>query len=232
MRLVFLHAFPLDERMWEHQHSIAPGKCIAPNLYRLGSSLEAWATSVLQMVGTEQPIVVIGSSMGGSCAIEMARQSPATIAALVLVGSKAGHQPEPGLRDAYVNALREVGVRGIWPEISSWFSPKTSQNVIDDAASIANSQATGDLINATQVFHGRADLEHVLVHWKKPLLAMCGNKDPVVTVEKTTRLSQLSGNGKNYVMNDCGHFMNLERPDAFNKVVVDFLERVNPDVIF
>ena len=67
MRLAFLHAFPLDQRMWAEQLGIVPGRCDAPNLYAFGESLDSWAAGVLDSVGTS-PIIAIGASMGGSCA--------------------------------------------------------------------------------------------------------------------------------------------------------------------
>ncbi|MEM7133383.1 MAG: alpha/beta fold hydrolase [Chloroflexota bacterium] len=103
--------------MWKQQESIAPGRTTCPNLYRLGASLEGWAASVLALVSPKEPIVVIGSFMGGSCAIEMARQAPNRIAALVLVGTKAGHRPEPELRDAYIQSLRSNGINEVWLEV-------------------------------------------------------------------------------------------------------------------
>lgn len=223
MQLVFLHAFPLNGAMWHRQESIAPGRTICPNLYRLGTSLEDWAAAVLDLVDTKAPIIAIGSSMGGSCAIEMARQAPNRIAALVLVGAKAGHRPEPSVRDAFVEKLRANGVIGVWPEVSDLFSDTTAQGIIDLASSIANQQHTDDLINAVRVFHGRPDLEHVLSKWRKPYLVVTGDRDPIFPRRKAERISKLGPNGRMSTMTDCGHFMNMERPEEFNRVVCEFI---------
>jgi pimeloyl-ACP methyl ester carboxylesterase len=228
MHLVFLHAFPLDEKMWEKQLSIAPGRSVAPTLYGFGDSLEDWAARSLEAVGT-RPTIAIGASMGGSCAIEMARQAPEQIAGLVLVGAKAGHRPEPTARDAYIDTLRTDGVKGMWREISDWFSPTISQHVVDRIASIAFAQKADDLITAVRVFHGRPDLEYVVAQWEKPLLVVCGEKDSVATERKAIALSHLAPNGELHVMAECGHYMNMERPDEFNRVIADFVRRVDAD---
>lgn len=223
MRLVFLHAFPLNASMWKQQESIAPGRTTCPNLYRLGASLEEWAASVLALNSPEEPIIVIGSSMGGSCAIEMARQAPNRIAALVLVGTKAGHRPEPELRDAYIQSLRSDGINGLWPEVRSWFSETTHQDIVALAYALGQQQRTDDLINAVRVFHGRADLEHVLSTWGKPYLVISGERDPIFPKGKSERISKLGSNGRLQTMTDCGHFMNMERPAEFNRIVCDFI---------
>ena len=229
MQLVFLHAFPLNGAMWKEQESLSAGRILCPDLYQLGSSLEDWAASVLDVVSCEESIVAIGSSMGGSCAIEMARQAPDRIAALILVGTKAGHRPEPDVRDASIETLRSNGITGIWPEVSHWFSKTTPQEIVDRASLMANQQRTDDLINAVRVFHGRSDLEHVLCKWNKPYLVISGDQDPMFPQRKSERIAKLGPNGELCVMNDCGHFMNMERPEVFNRIVGEFLVTVNLD---
>ena len=72
LRLVFLHGFPLNGRMWREQMQTAPGATVAPDLYAMGDSMEGWAQGVLA-TQPDGPLILVGSSMGGSCALEMAR---------------------------------------------------------------------------------------------------------------------------------------------------------------
>ena len=229
MRLAFLHAFPLDQTMWVEQLEIAPGRCDAPNLYAFGKSLDSWAAGVLNSVGTG-PVIAIGASMGGSCAIEMARQAPDRIAALVLVGAKAGHRPEPNARDEYIATLRANGINGMWPQIANWIGPTAPLRVVDAIESIASAQNTDDLITAVQVFHRRADQTEVVAQWTKPLLVISGGNDPVVTRQKAIALSRLAPNAKLHIMADCGHYMNMERPGEFNQVVAEFVQSVGAGI--
>ena len=225
MHLAFLHAFPLDHSMWDEQRAIAPGRCTTPCLYQLGDSFEDWASRVLDSIDTHS-LIAIGSSMGGSCALEMARQAPDRIAALVLVGTKAGHRPEPAVRDAYLDTLHHQGIRGMWPEISGWLGAAAQPEVVERIESLALSQETADLINAVQVFHSRTDHIAVVAQWEKPLLVMSGEHDPVIAEEKAMALSHLAPQAELHVMRGCGHFMNLERPHEFNQVLADFVRRV------
>ena len=88
LHLVLLHGFPLDHRMWDAQLDVAPGRTFAPTLYGLGESISEWASRVLEAVGSG-PLVVVGASMGGSCAPEMASQAEDQVEALVLLGATA-----------------------------------------------------------------------------------------------------------------------------------------------
>lgn len=56
------------------------------------------------------PVVVVGNSIGGSCATEVARLAPTKIKALVLCGTKPAHRPEPEIRDAALRILAGDGL--------------------------------------------------------------------------------------------------------------------------
>jgi hypothetical protein len=53
MQIVFLHALPFDGRMWSAERDLLDGRVLAPRLYELGDSVEAWAAAVLQVAGPE-----------------------------------------------------------------------------------------------------------------------------------------------------------------------------------
>src|ERR671932_906990 len=85
MRVLFLHALPLDERMWEPQRGAFPD-AVTPRLYGRGPSMEGWARGILDEV--EGDFAVVGASMGGYCALEVVRQAPERVRGLVLDGSR------------------------------------------------------------------------------------------------------------------------------------------------
>lgn len=100
--LLLLHPLPLDGSMWADYMDLIPGSTVAPTLYDLGDSIEEWAAESL-LLTTADKLIVVGCSVGGSCAIEVAATAPERVAALVLVGTKAGHRPDPTLHAAAVN---------------------------------------------------------------------------------------------------------------------------------
>src|ERR1700733_2868413 len=101
MQLVLLHALPFDMTMWANCMQLLPGKTIAPTLYVYGESIEDWAEAVLELT-SDGALVVVGNSVGGSCALEVARQAPRRVKAIVLIGAKAGVRPDPLFRDESV----------------------------------------------------------------------------------------------------------------------------------
>ena len=117
--VVLLHALPFDGRMWQAEQAWLPGPTLAPTLYRFGSTLEDWASGVLH-VAPADPFVIVGCSIGGSCALEVARAAPERVLGIVLVGAKAGVRPEPGVRDEACQVLAERGMEAAW---RTWWRP-------------------------------------------------------------------------------------------------------------
>jgi pimeloyl-ACP methyl ester carboxylesterase len=107
MKVVLLHAYPLDETMWEPKVEALDGHdVVAPNLYALGgNSIDGWARSLLEQV--EGPFAAVGASMGGYVALAIARRAPKRVRGLLLAGSRAGPDT-PERRRAREEQLREL----------------------------------------------------------------------------------------------------------------------------
>jgi pimeloyl-ACP methyl ester carboxylesterase len=113
VKVVLLHAFPLDETMWEPQREALAGHdVVAPNLYTLGgNSIDGWAKALLERV--EGPFAAVGASMGGYVALAMARRARDRVRGLLLVGSRAGPDT-PERRRAREELLRELSDDGLY----------------------------------------------------------------------------------------------------------------------
>lgn len=179
MTLVLLHALPLDGSMWPAGIRSLAESHVAPDLYGFGDTIEEWAEGVLDVAG-RGPLVVIGNSVGGSCALEVARLAPDRVRLLVLVGAKAGHRPEPEYRDAAVRLLSEQGMAGAWP--TYWeplFGPNVDPEVVEAARQLAMSQDIDDIIRGVGVFHGRPDRSDFLRQWPGPVVVISGDHDRI-----------------------------------------------------
>ena len=88
--LVFLHGFPLDHSMWDHQRREfrSTHRVLVPDLRGLGRSapgdvpvtMELFADDVAAMLdaaGVTEPIALCGLSMGGCIALAFVRKYPA-----------------------------------------------------------------------------------------------------------------------------------------------------------
>ena len=157
----------------------------------------------------------------------MARQAGDRIEAVVLVGAKAGHRPEPKLRDAYIESLEAEGLEGMWSEfLPLAFGPEPDEEFVSEVKDLAFEQESEDLIRAVRAFHGRADLSQVVREWTKPFLVVTGDQGTLQRPEHSAALAADSERGELLVMTGCGHFPSMERPQEFNMVLADFIQRV------
>jgi pimeloyl-ACP methyl ester carboxylesterase len=92
VKTVLLHALPLDGRSWDGVAALLEGDVLYPTLYGLGDTVVEWAHAVLRLAGHE-PLLLVGHSVGGSCAIEMALLAPGQLRHMVLVGANGTCQP-------------------------------------------------------------------------------------------------------------------------------------------
>lgn len=213
--MVLLHALPFDGGMWDAQLDLIPGRTIAPTLYGFGSTLEDWAHGVLDIVGDE-PFVVVGCSVGGSCALEVASLAgPDQVVGVVLVGTKAGVRPDPRLRDEAIELLRRRGLAAAWD--AYWrplFGRHTPAEIVASARSLALDQNVGDTIRGVRAFHDRRDLSDFARSWPGPIVVISGDQDRTPS-PSTAALPDRPF----HLVEDCGHYVNLERPDQFRSLV-------------
>jgi pimeloyl-ACP methyl ester carboxylesterase len=223
VNVVLLHAFPIDSRMWQNQrleHDI-----VAPDLYWLGSvpTMEEWARAVLGRV--EGDFVAVGASMGGYCALAMARIAPERMRALVLVGARAGADtPERREgRAATIELIRRGGAEALWEDMRPKLFPEGADlRIVDWARTMTLAQEPQALIRAVQAIRDRRDSSAVVEKLACPVLVAVGESDPFLSVDEAEALAESAADGRLIVF-PSGHLPSLERPDEFNSALTGLL---------
>lgn len=215
MTILFLHALPLDERMWEAQRAELAGRdVVAPRLYGRGRTMEAWAESIAAEVDGD--LTVIGASMGGYCALALARLVPDRVRALMLVGSR----PDPdsperraGRADT-IELIRRDGADGLWDTML----PKlvADPGTLDKA--LLYRDADG-LVAAVEAIRDRPDSTDLARSFPGPLQFVVGEHESFVTADELSEFPVRE-------VAASGHLVNLERPDEFGTILREFLARV------
>lgn len=199
MTIVWLHGWPLDERMWERQLARFGGNAL--RLYARGSSIDGWAEQILR--GVDGELIVVGASMGGYTALAMARSAPERVGAIVLAGSPAGaDSPE---RKAFRNEL----IAGLRVEGSP-----------DNAA---EGVSVDELVAAQEAIRDRRDSTDVVRSYAGPIVVCAGTEDELLSPDDARGLAADARNGRAVVIEGAGHFMSLDRPDEFDAVIAEVL---------
>ena len=209
--------------MWADEVECFGRDALAPTLYDEGDSLTQWAQAALRLIGNE-PCIAIGCSVGGSCALELARLAPQQVAGLVLIGAKAGVRPEPALRDRAIQCVEQHGVDEAWTAF--WrpiFGPHSSAALIESAWRLARSVGRSSLIHGLRALHDRADLSTFAAEWTKPLVGISGAYDRTPTPATVESLAT-GPNRQFHLVPDSGHYVNLEQPEAFHSLLVASIE--------
>lgn len=221
MNLLLLHPLPLDGSIFSDGIRALGDACVAPTLYDAGDDLRSWAEAALDAVG-DGPVVVVGNSIGGSCAIEAARIAPTKVKALVVCGSKPGHRPEPDFRDAALQVLATEGLSAAWHRY--WlplFGPKASTEVIEQGWRSATAQGEDSIAAGIRAFHGRPDREAFLGSWPGPVWVVSGEHD--LYPERSRRLAKRLPNATFDLVEAVGHYVPLEAPDALTAITAEAL---------
>ena len=225
MNVLLLHAFPLDERMWEPQRAaLGDHDVSAPRLYGLGRTMDAWAAGVLDSV--RDPAVAVGASMGGYCALALARRAPERLRGVVLIGARVdADSPERrAAREDTIRVLRERGAEALWQDLGpKLFSQGAPREAWDRATEIAVTQDADALVGGVEAIRDRADATDVVRSLRVPLLVVAGDQDPLFSVEDARAAADSAPDGRLLVLPDTGHLASIERPRDVNEAIADFL---------
>jgi pimeloyl-ACP methyl ester carboxylesterase len=210
MKVVLLHAFPLDERMWQPQEAALAGhEVVTPNLYDLGGgSIDGWAERILDAVDGE--LVAVGASMGGYVALAMARRAPDRVQGLLLAGSRATADPPDrrAVRDEMIRVVREEGIEG-------WNREFTPPGPAD--------RPTDELVRGIEALRDRPDATDVVASFTGPLVVAVGDRDDILPVDEARQIAESAPDGRFEVVEGAGHVVSADAPDEFNRILLELL---------
>jgi pimeloyl-ACP methyl ester carboxylesterase len=226
VKVVLLHAFPLDERMWEPQsQALADYEVVTPSLYDAqGNSVDGRGTRILDEV--EGDIAAVGASMGGYVALGMVRQAPERIRGLLLAGSRPqGDSPErrAGRADT-IRLVEQAGAEGLWEnQREKLFADDASQDAVELAREMSLARNPDELVSAIEAIRDRPDSSDELRSLAGPKVLALGAGDLFFPVEEARAVAP-ELDCRLVVFERSRHLPNLEQPDEFNETLLEFLQ--------
>ncbi len=221
--MVFLHALPFGGQMWHAEVDRETQPAFAPTLYGFGETLQEWAKGVLDLVGTE-PFIAVGCSIGGSCALEIAVAAPDQVAGIVLIGAKAGVRADPVFRDAAIRMLETQGMDAAWTKYwQPLFGRSASAEVVAAARRMALEHDVADVVRGVRAFHNRRDLTDIASKLSRRLVVISGDQD-LTPPPAATKALTVGPDRRFHNVEECGHYVNLERPALFQRLLDDSVE--------
>jgi pimeloyl-ACP methyl ester carboxylesterase len=194
--------------------------------HRRDDSMAAMARRIL--AAAPPRFALAGLSMGGYIAFEILRQAPGRVAKLALLDT--GARAETPERTQQRKPLIALAQSGRFAEIfDSQYPTLVHRSRQNDAALMAAvrtmNEETGPQAYLRQqaAIMGRPDSRGGLAAIACPTLVLVGDSDEPTPPELGREMANAIPGAKLVVVPECGHLSTLERPEAVNKALVEWM---------
>ncbi|MGE3498329.1 MAG: alpha/beta fold hydrolase [Candidatus Binatia bacterium] len=236
--LLLIHGLGMSSGLWKYQvEDFSPRyRMIAPDIRGFGASdrpTEPGSYALGQYVADMSALAdalgvrrlhCLGTSMGGVIAQALALARPDLCRSLILVNTSARVRIPPDVLKSRVRALEDMSMadygklvsvqalaEGASDELKTWISGDIALN--DRRA------YTQVLTEGLSTFDTSADVASIAA----PTLVIVGTEDRVIPPEQGEDLALRIPGARLEKIPGTGHICYSERPDVFNKLVLDFL---------
>ena len=245
--VVFLHAFPLNLLMWNSQFQELKKNRIGylaidypgfgqGELVRKSMSMEDYADSIFNFL-KELEIsrsVFVCSSMGGYVAFALLREHPELFQGLVLANSRASADTEEG-RQRRLSIVRDLEQTGdtksvIENHLDKFITTETRKQkpeLVNQLRSMMQNASLEGIIQAQQAMANRKDSFDLLKKVTFPIIMIAGEKDELIKVDEMQAMAKVSPSAGFQIIPGAAHISNMEHPEQFNKILIDFLKQFN-----
>lgn len=240
--VIFIHAFPLNQSMWDEQVAALNHHCrvITLDLRGFGGSEVADGPSTMEQMAADvrglmsaldvERATLVGLSMGGYVALAFYREYPDAVRALVLADTRATadtHAARERRLQSAEKAERE-GAAAIADDMAPLLLGKTTQQTRPDIVARVRAMIEGNspqaIAAAQRGMAARRDSTYMLAAIDFPTLILVGAEDGLTPVAEAEAMRDGIRGTRLRVIEGAGHLSNLERPQEFNAALSEFLE--------
>jgi pimeloyl-ACP methyl ester carboxylesterase len=182
------------------------------------AAIYAWLLADLDVAG----VSLVGLGFGGWIAAEMASQAPTRFRKLVLVGAMGIKPPEGDIADQAIVSYINYPKSGFHSEAAftaSYGDVSTDQL---EAWDIAREMS---FRTAWKPYMYSPTLPHLLGGIRTPALIVWGDDDQIVPVSAGYAYAKALAEATFTTIPACGHFAEMEKPDAVAALAIDFISR-------
>jgi pimeloyl-ACP methyl ester carboxylesterase len=234
--IVWIHGFPLSSEIFEPQTKIAEFRHIRPDLRGFGktplsdgeTSMQSYARDILDVMDKEniELAVIGGVSMGGYIAMQLFRDAPQRVAALLLMDTREVPDTDEG-RANRLKQADEVAKSGSIASVVESMLPKMTYrlDMRDDARRIMESSTPQGVIAALHAMASRPDSTETLRNCRVPALVVVGDRDEITPPRDAERMVGLIGHAEEAPIAKAAHLANFERSEQLNPILHAFLFR-------
>ena len=240
--LFFLHGMNGNSKSWENLfYSLSSSfRVIAWDAPSFGGSdvfgdnIEEYKNAAKALIETLKlkKIILIGHSMGGLIASQLAYDNDVSVSGLILSSTHLGFGCKKGepLMERYANRLKTFSTKlsdiDYAMERAKRNTPEgTSESVIKFLANVALDIRKESIRDGGRMSQ-ETDNTNICKDLKVPVLILSGGKDTVISTEMHASLIAALPRAHKVVFPKAGHASFAEYPDQFNYQVTEFAKKV------
>jgi pimeloyl-ACP methyl ester carboxylesterase len=234
--MIFVHPNPMDNAAWMYQlaHFSTWYRCIAVDLPGYGRSPQTRPGVTLFDLAEacwdaaegqgDDPVVLVGCSIGANVVLHMQHLSPARTAAIVVSG--AGYATEKPHLQRHVDAYRREGVEYRKAYALQDFSPAFRSTPLAEwmAALWAERNPMADVPSILAMFDALIEGDPPwFAEVQAPVLILTGTED--AAHQRAYALRDVLPDAELVTLAGAGHACQLEQPWDFDRHLLEFLDR-------
>lgn len=232
-KLLFIHGFGEDRQIWddflpqfEWSHK---AEVVDYAHWEDCKSIAEYAQKIKKTLN-EDAYVLVGHSMGGYIALELAAQFPEMVKGVVMVNStaKADTEEKKLQRDKTIEFLlnngTELFIESFLPNMFAASKIKEREGIIEQLKQRYKKLSNKALAIATESMKNRKDFQQFMQETQIPFLFIAGEEDSFFTPDSI--LSYLDFNGSFHSLVSLpmvGHHASYEAPGAVHYLISEFL---------
>lgn len=195
--------------------------------FRYERSIDAMADTAAGLLPSHRRVAVAGFSMGGMVAMALAERHPEAVDRLALVSSNM-HPELPARRQDRLRYVEEARRTSLAATVERAFLENYLYR--QDAAHrqwitrMAQAQGLEAFEAQANALATRPDSGPVLAGLTCPVLILGARNDPLCPPASQQAMFDCAQNATLEILDDCGHFSLLERPDAVTRALSRWLD--------
>jgi 3-oxoadipate enol-lactonase len=253
--IIFLHAFPLNQRMWAPQvaewratHRVITldwpgfGESAAEGFGAVGdkaAGIDDYAALVIALLDhlKVEKAHLCGLSMGGYVALALYRIAPERVASLILCDTRASADSPETRNGRYetISLIAENGREGLETLFANMLPRLLGETTLNSNPSLvaqvremmaaSSPEGIRQALTALAERRDASDLLPALGETGEGPLIIVGREDRITPASEMSLLAEAIKGSHFAIIERAGHLPNLEQPDQFNAVLRKWLNR-------
>lgn len=232
-RILMIPGLICDGHVWHGCLAALAGHDVAVADLGVAADITAMAEHLLATHSGD--LIVVGHSMGGRVAMEMARIAPARLRGLGLLNTgmaplKEGELPK---RAAIIALAHEQGMAAL---ADHWLPGMMAAGIPPDPAVMAGLRAMVCRMTPDQherhirALIARPDASLSIGAWRGPMLLMTGRQDIWSPIAQHEEIARHCPQARLEIIEEAGHFAPVEQPAAVAGLITAWVHEITPKV--